>query len=70
MSDWICENQSKSHKNQNTFYCLTLKLHYIALPRNTKYMAKDGQVCLHRRLFPNLVKPQRCSTEPVKSLGD
>ena len=25
--DWICKNQSKSHKNWNPFYCLTLKLH-------------------------------------------
>ena len=29
-------------------------------------MAKDGQVCFHRRLFANPVKPQRCTTEPVK----
>ena len=25
--DWIYENWSKSHKNSNPFYCLTLKLH-------------------------------------------
>ena len=31
-------------------------------------MAKDGQVCFHRRLFGNPVKPQRCTTEPVKPL--
>ena len=40
----------------------------LALPRRTKYMAKDGQVCFHRRLFANPVKPQRCTTEPVKPL--
>ena len=31
-------------------------------------MAKDGQVCFHRRLFADLVKPQRCTTEPVRPL--
>ena len=31
-------------------------------------MAKDGQVCFHRRLFANPVKPQRCATEPVRHL--
>ena len=39
--------------------CLTLKLYYtLALPRRTKHMAKDGQVCFHRRLFADPVKPQ------------
>ena len=31
-------------------------------------MAKDGQVCFHRRLFSDPVKPQRCITEPVRPL--
>ena len=31
-------------------------------------MAKDGQVCFHRRLFADPVKPQMCTTEPVKPL--
>ena len=31
-------------------------------------MAKDGQACFHRRLFADPVKPQRCTTEPVKPL--
>ena len=26
-------------------------------------MPKDGQVCFHRRLFADPVKPQRCTTE-------
>ena len=30
-------------------------------------MAKDGQVCFHRRIFAT-VKPQRCTTEPVRLL--
>ena len=31
-------------------------------------MAKDNQVCFHRGLFANPVKPQRCTTEPVGPL--
>ena len=31
-------------------------------------MAKDGQVCFHRRLYADPVKPQRCTTEPVRPL--
>ena len=31
-------------------------------------MAEDGQVCFHRRLFADPVKPQRCTTEPVRPL--
>ena len=31
-------------------------------------MAKDGQVCFHRRLFANPVKPQRCTKELVRPL--
>ena len=31
-------------------------------------MAKDGQVCFHRGPFANPVKPQRCTTEPVRPL--
>ena len=36
----------------------------LALPRCTKHMAKDGQVCFHRRHFSNPVNPQRCITKP------
>ena len=28
-------------------------------------MAKDGQVCFHRRLITDPIKPQRCTKEPV-----
>ena len=31
-----------------------------ALPRNTKYLAIDGQVCFYRRFFADAVKPRRC----------
>ena len=31
-----------------------------ALPRNTKYLAIDGQVCFYRRLFADAVKLRRC----------
>ena len=32
-------------------------------------MAEDGQVCFHRRLFANPVKPQRCTIVPVRPLN-
>ena len=58
------------HKNRNPIYCLTLKLrtYTLALSSRTKHIAKDDQVCFHRGLFANPVKPQRCTTEPVRSL--
>ena len=31
-------------------------------------MAKDGQVCFHRRLFADPLKLQRCIIEPVRPL--
>ena len=31
-------------------------------------MAKDGQVCFHRRLFADPVKLPRCTTDPVRPL--
>ena len=33
-----------------------------ALPRNTKHIAIDGQVCFHRRLIADPVKPPRSPT--------
>ena len=47
---------------------LVFKDAYLALPRCTKHMTKDGQVCFHRRLFADPVKPQRCTTESVRPL--
>ena len=58
--DWIYKNQSKLQKSIFC-NCLTLKATF----RCTKYMAKYCQVCFHRGLFGNPVKPQRCTTEPV-----
>ena len=68
--DWIYKHRSKLYKNRNPIYCLTLKLrtHTLALSSCTKHIAKDGQVCFHGGLFANTVKPQRCTTEPVRSL--
>ena len=40
-----------------------------ALSRHTKHMAIDGQVCFHRWLFSDLVKPGRCTTAPVESVN-
>ena len=39
------------------------------MPRRTKHMAKDGQVCFHTRLFADSVKPQRCTTKPLRPLN-
>ena len=33
-----------------------------ALPRNTKYLAIDDQVCSYRRLFADAVKARRCTS--------
>ena len=34
----------------------------LVLPRNTKHMAIDGQVCFHKQPFSIPVKPLRCPT--------
>ena len=34
----------------------------LALPRNTKHIAIDGQVYLHRQPFAISVRPPRCTT--------
>ena len=39
-----------------------------ALPRNTKYLIIDGQVCFYRRLFTNAVKPPGCISWPWRVL--
>ena len=39
-----------------------------ALPRNTKYLIIDGQVCFYRRLFTNAVKPPGCISWPWRAL--
>ena len=45
-------------------------MHSVALSRciPSIIMAKDGQVCFHRGPFADLVKQQRCTTEPVRPL--
>ena len=39
-----------------------------ALPRNTKYLIIDGQVCFYRWLPTNAVKPQGCISWPWRAL--
>ena len=39
-----------------------------ALPRNTKYLIIDGQVCFYRRLFTDAVKPSGCISWPRRAL--
>ena len=41
------------------FHFLSVRESYThALARNTKYLTIDGQVCFHRRLFTDAVKPR------------
>ena len=47
-----------------------IKATLVTLHRHTKHMGKNGQICFHRGLFVNAVKPQRCTTEPVWPLDD
>ena len=46
------------------FIALTLKLH----SSTTQHMAKDGQVCFHKRLLADPVNTRKYTTEPVKPL--
>ena len=39
-----------------------------ALPRNTKYLIIDGQVCFYRRLFTDAVKSPGCISLPWRAL--
>ena len=39
-----------------------------ALPRNTKHLIIDGQVCFYRRLFTDPVKPPGCISWPWRVL--
>ena len=39
-----------------------------ALPRNTKCLIIDGQVCFYRRLFTDTVEPRECISWPWRAL--
>ena len=58
----------KTDPNHTRTEIFSLPKNTLILPRCTKHMAKDGQVCFYRRLFADPVNPQRCTTEPVKPL--
>ena len=64
ISDWIFKKCPK----------LLIADHYtytLVLPRNTKQnMAIDGQVCFHRWLFANPVKPPRRATGSMDPVND
>ena len=45
------------------------KTYTLALLKNTKNIAIDGQVYFHWRLVANLVKPPWCNTGPVGPVG-
>ena len=47
------------------FHFLSVRESYThALPRNTKYLTIDGQVCFDKWLFTDAVKPQGCISRP------
>ena len=48
------------HASTEIQFLSTCERYTHALPRNTKYLAIDGQVCFYRRLFADAVKPRRC----------
>ena len=48
------------HTSTEIQFLSTSERYTHALPRNTKYLAIDGQVCFYRRLFADAVKPRRC----------
>ena len=62
--DWIYENHPYRHKKWNPIYCWLLT-YTLALPKNTKHIAIDSQVCFHWRLIANPVKPPWCNTGSV-----
>ena len=63
--DWIYENCPHRHKIWNLIYYWLLNLHPCILPRSTKHVAIDGQVCFHWRLIADSVKPPWCTTGSV-----
>ena len=44
-------------------------LHYLKIPSTYDFIAIDGQVCFHWRLFANPVKPPWCNTGFVGPVG-
>ena len=48
------------HTSTEIQFLSTIERYTHALPRNTTYLAIDGQVCFYRRPFANAVKPRRC----------
>ena len=48
------------HTSTEIQFLSTSERYTHALPRNTKYLAIDGQVCFYRRLFADAVKPRSC----------
>ena len=56
--------------NWSPIYCRTVNLWSCTIiPRNTKHMAIDGQVCFQRQLFADPVKPQKYNKESVEPVN-
>ena len=55
----ICDESGKTgliHTSTEIQFLSISERYTHALPRNTKYLAIDGQVCFYRRLFADAVK--------------
>ena len=66
--DWISKTCPDGTRNE---YILALELHCtLQHYLNTlNIMALDRQFCFHKWTFVNLVKPWRCTTEPVELMN-
>ena len=55
--DWAWENRHICTSTGFLFLSVCESYTHV-LPRNTKYLMIDGQVCFHRRLFTDARKPR------------
>ena len=60
MYDWICKNQSKSHKNWNPIYCWTLHLNSCTTQKHQPHGYRWPSL-LSQSTFAIPVKPPRCT---------
>ena len=68
LCDWIYKNHSKSHKNWNPIYCLTLILNSCAIQKHQTCGCIWPSI-LSQTAFYCRVKPPRCITESVEPVN-
>ena len=71
ISDWICKNCPKSHKNWNPIYCWTLNLHSCTTQKHQTHGYRWPSL-LSQTAFADPVKSRRCitgSVEPVNGIN-